>query len=72
MSNNNSIDREGLELLLNFDAKHFGKTEALKSYNETIASLANQPFLQAKFVEEAITAYKCPTQEEVAAYLKGA
>jgi hypothetical protein len=61
MSNNNyEIDREGLELLLAFDAKHYGRTAQLEAYNETIKSLQNQPVLQAKFVADAIAAYKSP------------
>ena len=64
-----SLSGEDLMLLMSFDAVHLGKTAQLAAYTETLASLANQPFMQAKFIDEAAQAYKCPMQEEVAAYL---
>jgi len=69
MGKDNTIDREGYELCLAFDAKHFGKTKQLEAYNSTVASLAAQPFMQQKFIDECIAAYKNPTPEEVAAFL---
>jgi hypothetical protein len=62
MSNNNfELDREGLELLLAFDSKHYGRTAQLEAYTATIKSLENQPALQAQFISSAIEAYKTPT-----------